>query len=151
PVGPVAEPFPCSGCGRLLDPLRAGHVAIFDQQLHYFCDRTTCRPRFLETARRAARPTPSPPRPAVRAAAAAAARDAMAAPTAGQPSPSQRSEAAPIRHALAPATGDDQLTDLPLLGDDPATIEPLGQTVLHESPQLVGEAPETREGSALLL
>jgi Cu+-exporting ATPase len=27
----------CSGCGRAIDPLRAGHVAILQGRFHYFC------------------------------------------------------------------------------------------------------------------
>lgn len=47
-AGPVVDPLPCSGCGTLLDPLRAGHVAIFDARVHYFCNFTLCRGAFLE-------------------------------------------------------------------------------------------------------
>src|SRR5262249_35807156 len=47
PGGPVVDPVPCSACGRLIDPLRAGHVAIFDLRFHFFCDRATCRCSFL--------------------------------------------------------------------------------------------------------
>jgi Cu+-exporting ATPase len=46
-VGPVVDPVPCSGCGKRIDPLRAGHVAIFDLRVHFFCDRATCRATFL--------------------------------------------------------------------------------------------------------
>jgi cation transport ATPase len=31
----------------MLDPLRAGHVAIFDAQLHYFCNASSCRAAYL--------------------------------------------------------------------------------------------------------
>ncbi len=61
--GPVVDPLPCSGCGKLLDPLRAGHVAIFDNQLHYFCDSGACREAFLTQFAESAgapRVTPSP-------------------------------------------------------------------------------------------
>ena len=46
-AGPVVDPVPCSACGKLIDPLRAGHVAIFDQKVHYFCNRGVCRAAFL--------------------------------------------------------------------------------------------------------
>jgi Cu+-exporting ATPase len=46
-MGPVLSPVPCSGCGKLIDPLRAGHVAIFDLRFHYFCNATTCRWTYL--------------------------------------------------------------------------------------------------------
>jgi len=40
----------CPACGKKLDPLRAGHVAIFDDRFHYFCDRG-CREDWLEGGR----------------------------------------------------------------------------------------------------
>ena len=40
----------CPACGKKLDPLRAGHVAIFDDRFHYFCDRD-CRKDWLEGGR----------------------------------------------------------------------------------------------------
>ena len=46
-AGPVVDPLPCSGCGKLIDPLRAGHVAIFDLKFHFFCDPVLCRGAFL--------------------------------------------------------------------------------------------------------
>ncbi|WP_199694168.1 hypothetical protein, partial [Sorangium cellulosum] len=45
-AGPAVAPLPCSGCSKLIDPLRAGHVAIFDQRFHYFCN-ARCRHAFL--------------------------------------------------------------------------------------------------------
>lgn len=48
---PVGTAIPgqvaCSACGKRLDPLRAGHVAIFNAQLHVFCDFARCRASFL--------------------------------------------------------------------------------------------------------
>src|SRR5262245_2727940 len=35
---------PCPACAKDVDPLRAGHVAIFDERFYYFCDRA-CRNR----------------------------------------------------------------------------------------------------------
>lgn len=55
--------MPCSGCSAPLDPLRAGHVAIFDARFHFFCSRSRCRARFAgepESDEPAA--TPAPPR-----------------------------------------------------------------------------------------
>ena len=40
----------CPACARDVDPLRAGHVAIFGERFYYFCDRS-CRDR-LAPARR---------------------------------------------------------------------------------------------------
>jgi P-type Cu+ transporter len=34
----------CPSCAKDVDPLRAGHVAIFDDEFYYFCDRS-CRER----------------------------------------------------------------------------------------------------------
>jgi len=48
-AGPVVDPVPCSGCSKLIDPLRAGHVAIFDLRFHFFCGRA-CRAAFLGEA-----------------------------------------------------------------------------------------------------
>jgi Cu+-exporting ATPase len=36
----------CLGCGAALDPIRAGHVAIFEGRFHYFC-RSGCKQAFL--------------------------------------------------------------------------------------------------------
>ena len=47
PVGPSGGQVPCSACGAIIDPLRAGHVAIFDSRFHYFCNAAVCRARFL--------------------------------------------------------------------------------------------------------
>lgn len=40
----------CPACGKKTDPLRAGHVAIFDERFHYFCDRG-CREDWLQGGR----------------------------------------------------------------------------------------------------
>jgi Cu+-exporting ATPase len=47
----------CDGCGSELDPLRAGHVAIFDARVHHFCGFATCRRTFLGLEPEAADPT----------------------------------------------------------------------------------------------
>jgi len=36
----------CPGCGRALDPLRAGHVAILEGRFRYFC-QTSCKQAYL--------------------------------------------------------------------------------------------------------
>jgi cation transport ATPase/YHS domain-containing protein len=36
----------CPGCGAPLDPIRAGHVAIFEGRFHYFC-KSACKQSFL--------------------------------------------------------------------------------------------------------
>src|SRR5580692_9882991 len=35
----------CSGCGRAIDPLRAGHVAILQGRFHYFCG-SSCKAQY---------------------------------------------------------------------------------------------------------
>jgi len=172
-VGPVADPVPCSGCGRLLDPLRAGHVAIFDSRLHYFCNRAVCRESFLASGGAMAERdrTPSPPRPPIRLSSNPSVARASSPPTRSSPVPSrpasplpgvaspvdlpayrEATDAAPITSAHAPMLPEDALPELPLLGDDPGTVEPLGQTVHHEAPALHDANVEAaREGGALLL
>lgn len=44
--GPRVAPVDCPCCGKKVDPLRAGHVAIFSEKFHYFCDRQ-CRETYL--------------------------------------------------------------------------------------------------------
>src|SRR5690606_31782584 len=83
----VQGQVPCSACGAALDPLRAGHVAIFNAQLCFFCDYGRCRQRFLGQAELASeRPEPLEPErkaeldaviPPVRAAAASAPDEAV--------------------------------------------------------------------------
>lgn len=124
-AGPVVDPLPCSGCGRLLDPLRAGHVAIFDLRFHYFCDRATCRSAFLRDAPGAPDETPRPraKRPAYDA---------------------------PIVAAHAPAEPHAHLPELPTLTDDRSLVEPIAQTILTEEPPRF-DAGEPRDIGALLL
>jgi cation transport ATPase len=50
PIGAVPAEEPqgngCPGCGAPLDPIRAGHVAIFEGRFQYFC-RSGCKQAFL--------------------------------------------------------------------------------------------------------
>jgi cation transport ATPase len=55
--GPAVPPAACPGCGRQVDPLRAGHVAILHERFVYFCG-WGCREDYL--AREPEGP-PSPP------------------------------------------------------------------------------------------
>lgn len=126
-AGPVADPIPCSACGKLIDPLRAGHVAIFDQKLHYFCDIKACRAAFLAPFENAA--TADPP----------AARAAPAEHT------------APIEPAHAPVVPEDVLPPLPQLEDDRGLVEAIGRLTPEAAP-LAHEAPgQPRDVGALLL
>jgi cation transport ATPase len=57
----------CPACAKDVDPLRAGHVAIFDDKFFYFCDRG-CRekvaPSSAASAAPAAKRIPTPRKPA---------------------------------------------------------------------------------------
>ncbi|WP_437485119.1 HAD-IC family P-type ATPase [Sorangium sp. So ce1014] len=168
-AGPTVAPLPCSGCSKLIDPLRAGHVAIFDQRFHYFCD-ARCRHTFLGEAS----PAPGDVRPPGLAAHGAAFLGAAARGTspgtppgaAGPYASAPRAEPAragsdegasrvadldaPIVDAFPPVSLDERLPDLPLLDDDRALLEPIGNTILSEEPQRY-EAVEARDIGALLL
>src|SRR5439155_2908000 len=60
----------CPACAKDVDPLRAGHVAIFDERFYYFCDRA-CREKLAplgHLSREPAKhriPTPREPSPAI--------------------------------------------------------------------------------------
>ncbi|WP_049949378.1 HAD-IC family P-type ATPase [Sorangium cellulosum] len=168
-AGPAVAPLPCSGCSKLIDPLRAGHVAIFDQRFHYFCN-ARCRHTFLGEAS----PAPGDARPAGPAAhgapllgAPARGISPVAPPVAAGPHASApRAEPAragaddgaarlaeldaPIVDAFPPVSLDERLPDLPVLDDDRALLEPIGNTILSEEPQRY-EAVEARDIGALLL
>ncbi|XXY44687.1 HAD-IC family P-type ATPase [Sorangium sp. So ce269] len=162
-AGPAVAPLPCSGCSKLIDPLRAGHVAIFDQRFHYFCN-ARCRHAFLGEAP----PAPGDVRPAGLAGSGAPARGFSpgAPPAAGAHAAAPRAEPAragadegaprvahldaPIVDAFPPAPLDERLPELPVLDDDRALLEPIGNTILSEEPQRY-DAAEARDIGALLL
>lgn len=135
--GPVVDPVPCSGCGKLIDPLRAGHVAIFDLRFHFFCDFRACRASFLGEA--------APP------------EDALARVVdRGRDEPrSRRSELKdPILPAFAPELRDEAMPEPPSPDDPRALVEPIAQTILTEEEPFGLEAldaPEARDVGALLL
>lgn len=153
--GPVADPIPCSGCGRLLDPLRAGHVAIFDERFHYFCSRSRCRGDFLapwggestvgvravaskeqERASRPSRPSASE----------------TPTPNEGRARKISRRAADVVRtvtNALAPVVPEDELPELPPLEEERGFVEPIAHPVLTDLGR--HEVPEPREFGALLL
>ncbi|MEZ4296337.1 MAG: HAD-IC family P-type ATPase [Polyangiaceae bacterium] len=127
-AGPVVDPVPCSACGKLIDPLRAGHVAIFDQRLHYFCNRDFCRAAFLGEPIA----EPPPPEPAL------------------EPALTLDEAAAPIEDAYAPQSPDSGLPEPPPALDGEGPIEPLSRMVLHDTPGRM-ELAEGRDVGALLL
>jgi len=76
---PASSASACPGCGAAIDPLRAGHVALFDGGFRYFC-RAECKQAFLTAEGRAMQeevataappqvaPSDPPPRSTARAA-----------------------------------------------------------------------------------
>jgi len=116
----------------MLDPLRAGHVAIFDQQFHYFCGAGECRAAFLQGHE------PSGPEPL----------DDLR-PALSQPRPDPEL-LTPIGTAPPAIVHTDALPDLPDLGDDRAMVEPFARTILTE-PHGRLEAPDPRDVGSLLL
>ncbi|UQA62160.1 HAD-IC family P-type ATPase [Polyangium aurulentum] len=138
-AGPVVDPVPCSGCGKLLDPLRAGHVAIFDLKFHFFCNRHACRASFLG----------EPPSAAPQDARRDGAPIAVLAPRLADADPRAALDA-PIVAFHAPATGDALLPELPPTGEDRALVEPIARTILTEEPTRL-DVPEPRDIGALLL
>lgn len=43
----IAPHLACPGCGQPIDPLRAGHVAVFDGRFEYFC-RAECKREYVD-------------------------------------------------------------------------------------------------------
>ena len=127
--GPMVDPVACSGCGKLIDPLRAGHVAIFDLRFHFFCSFNVCRAVFLGDAPAAPAEGPAPRTP-VR-----------------EETLDQLSDA--ILPAYAPAP-DLDLPNVPAHGEDRALVEPIAQTILSEEPPF-HDPNEQRDIGALLL
>ncbi len=120
PAGPRGPQVSCSGCGAPLDPLRAGHVAIFDARFHFFCSYHRCRARYL------GQPESEAPRPVV------------AAPR----SHSLNAVLPAVRAAPVAVMGDS--VPAPLITDDASDfIEPIIEPVLSEAPP--ESSPERRE------
>lgn len=141
-AGPFVPPLPCSGCGKLIDPLRAGHIAIFDLRFHYFCNRTTCRAAFLGEPGDEA---PSDVRKGVDGIIGAR-RDLSA-----EEASARRSEhEAPIVDAFPPVTAADDLPEVPGLDDARGLVEPIAQTIMSEEPSR-HDAQEPKDIGALLL
>ncbi|AUX38629.1 cation-translocating P-type ATPase [Sorangium cellulosum] len=159
-AGPAVDPLPCSGCSKLIDPLRAGHVAIFDQRFHYFCN-ARCRRTFLgeiPPAPGEVRPSgfagavlPIPGAPIRGGLPSSPPGVAGATRPGGDEGAARHAELdAPIVDAFPPAPLDERLPELPYLDDDRALLEPIGNTILTEEPQRY-EAVEPRDIGALLL
>ena len=84
----------CPGCGRGIDPLRAGHVSILEGRFQYFCG-ASCKQRYMELRGRASEEdveTAQPP--------SVASGSAVVAPNAP---PAALSPALPARANAAPA------------------------------------------------
>lgn len=132
-AGPVVDPVPCSGCGTLIDPLRAGHVAIFDLRFHYFCDRDRCRAAFLGEA-------PAPERSA-----------RYVAPPSDAIEPEKPADLdTQITDAFEPSPEDEALPEAPAMLEDRLLVEPVGRTILTSERRHL-EAPEPRDVGGLLL
>lgn len=120
----------CSACGAPLDPLRAGHVAIFDSQFHFFCDHRRCRRAFLGLG-----PAASPPPPRVVA-----------------PDPERQAEidrmVPPVRAAVA-SVPDETVPDRVVVDEERDILEPIGGGVQTEEPE--APAPERRDMGLLLV
>ncbi len=109
----------CPGCGKAIDALRAGHVAIIDGGFRYFCNRA-CKLDYLEST---ARPpadalTVRPPRVQVKVPDEAAAVELpIVAP---DPPPSQPSntheKASPPPSSAAAVANESALQHLPVMG-----------------------------------
>lgn len=127
PTGPVVDPVPCSGCGKLIDPLRAGHVAIFDLRFHYFCDRGACRKSFVGDGELGG--------------------DASAAP-------GERAQLHPDAPAIVDAyerpREPEALPDRLRSDADRTFVEPIARPILTDEPAPL-EPPEPRDAGALLL
>jgi P-type Cu+ transporter len=138
--GPVVDPVQCSGCGKLIDPLRAGHVAIFAMQYHFFCNRSVCRAAFLGDATREEEWGDQ--------------RAALGVPRAIPRKSDRSDEDSMLRESAStasPPSGGS--TDLPphiLSEEDRRAVEPLPITILTDEPG-GAEGSEGRDVGTLLL
>ncbi len=140
----------CPTCGKAVDPLRAGRVALLGERFHYFCD-ATCSEQYLGAAPHRARlqeETQEPPRVATKpvapvaavAASASRSREDTPAPLSGPvplpvplplplPLPAASSKSLMARKAYAPE---------PTARRAPGKAMPLLRNVLSLSASLVG-------------
>lgn len=147
-AGPFVPPIPCSGCGKLIDPLRAGHVAIFDRRFHYFCNRSVCRAAFLGKFGDVPEPAEQPKTPSKL-------NDIAALRPSGRELVEEQADArraehdAPILNALPSVTADEPLPEVPAVLDERLLVEPIAQTIMSEEPSRFDQEP--RDVGALLL
>lgn len=107
---PVAERHVgCAACGAPVDPLRAGHVAIFDAEFRFFCDFYRCRQAYVGGEAIEPPPQVTPPPPSV------------TDPTLGAVLP-------PVRAAVASAP-DEPVPDRLEVEDDDELVEPLPRPI----------------------
>ena len=127
----------CPACSSPLDPLRAGHVAIFDDRFFYFCD-LTCRERVAplggaaattEPARQAT-PTPTP-----------AGRRSAARPTGGRGAPTPAVERRPIEASTELGTVPSFPARRTELAVEPAALASLGDLAGAEDSAAPESAP----------
>jgi Cu+-exporting ATPase len=162
-AGPFVPPVPCSGCGKLIDPLRAGHMAIFDLRFHYFCNRSVCRAAFLgepagaeasADGRRGYDGITGLRRDGRDGRDARDARDARdgrdARDIADEISSRRAPHEAPIVDAFPPVTAAEDLPNVPAIDDRRSLVEPIAQTIMSEEPSRL-DAQEPKDIGALLL
>jgi len=144
-VGPDHGRVSCAQCGAVIDALRAGHVALFDARVHFFCSYDSCRQAFAtrfgvrRAPRKPDRALPSQPPPTALADRLGGAADnplggAAAGPVRGAPSipPPELTVPSPVR-------SDDQ----------PAWLEPLPAPI--EAPARAALPSGARRDLGLLL
>ncbi len=133
PAGPAGGQVACSGCGAALDSLRAGHVAIFRAQVHFFCNYRRCRARYL------GHPVTAPP--------------PLAAPTPAAAGPPHDDgpdiDLQPVRLAEV-ALAKPEIPAPLRIDESQEVIEPLEDPVVAVLPQ-AAEAPAERRDVGLLL
>ena len=133
---PSTSEATCPTCGKSVDPLRAGHVALLGERFHYFCSQT-CSAQFLEPHHsRLTEETREPPAVAERP-----------TPT---PSPSVRSLVLPARPARQLVT-----REVHVVTDERRDHEERNQSLLvrpvHRAPIAAPSAPAPWLGFLLTL
>lgn len=119
----------CATCGAALDPLRAGHVAIFNAQFHFFCNHQRCRRTFLGL-----QPLASP------------------VPPVTPEAPDRRSELEQVLPAVRAAVAsapDETVPERIVVDDERDILEPIDGGVRIEEPP--AHAPERRDMGLLLV
>lgn len=155
PYAPMSATTACPACGKAVDPLRAGHVAILEAGFQYFCDEA-CKRAFVVMGRG---PLPSqvetaePPRVAAVAPHApvfelppddpSSTPDPAPSRMTSQPAVEVPPEAVPTRHAPTPRDEPQEAPPIPTASADAVSAPPPDAS----APTLL---PYFRHGSQLL-